>query len=172
MCYWIVVCSVLITLADRVFTLRFWRHSGEILICQRNPHSEPCAEFRGDQQELLSWHSSGNIHMGFSSRGLMPWCSLGIRDWDMVEWGWREVGGKPSSDVERGWVSAGGTSKGCLWKEIPGIRTPWTYTSAKKSDTEDVERLLCDWHWAWSSARLISSLMTVLQAKCYYDSWR
>lgn len=52
--------------------------------------------------------------MGFSSGGLMPWCSLGIHDWDVVEWGWREVGRKPNSDVERGWVSAGGTSKGYL----------------------------------------------------------
>lgn len=164
-------CSVLLTLADPVFTLCFWRHLGEILIYQCNPHSKLCAEFRGDQQELLSWHSSGNIIMGFQSGGSMHWCSLGIHDWNTVEWGWRVVGGKPSSDVGRGWISAGGASKGCLWKEIPGIRTSWTHTSAKKSDTEDIECLLHDWHYAQGSEHLISNLITILQTKCYYDSW-
>lgn len=76
-----------------------------------------------------------------------------------------------SSDMERGWISAGGANKGCLWKDIPRIRTSWTHMSAKKSDTEDLEWLLRDGHSAQSSARLISVLMIILQTKRYYDSW-
>lgn len=113
---------------------------------------------------ILAEISSCASRMGV---GCTPWAYMSGIWWNGFGGWWVE----PRSDVGRGWISTGGTSKGCLWEEIPGTGTYWIHTSTKKSDPEYIECLLRDWHHDQGSACLISILMTILQTKCYCDPW-